>query len=100
MSVSTASPKEAKSVSEDFLPLQGTDYVEFYVGNARQAAYFYKTAFGFQSLAYAGPETGIRDKASYVLRQNKLTFVFTTPLHINSEITTHIHKHGDGIKHL
>ena len=64
----------------DFLPLQGTDYVEFYVGNAKQAAHFYKTAFGFQSLAYAGPETGIKDKASYVVRQNKLTFVFTTAL--------------------
>ena len=62
----------------DFLPLQGTDYIEFYVGNAKQTAHFYKTAFGFQSLAYAGPETGVKDRASYVLQQNKLTFVFTT----------------------
>ena len=65
---------EKKKAAEqtDFLPLQGTDYVEFYVGNAKQAAHFYKTAFGFQSLAYAGPETGMKDKVSYVIRQNKL----------------------------
>ncbi|MCX6319907.1 MAG: 4-hydroxyphenylpyruvate dioxygenase [Bacteroidetes bacterium] len=82
----------------DFLPLQGTDYVEFYVGNAKQAAHFYKTAFGFQSLAYAGPETGMKDKVSYVIRQNKLTFVLTTPLRINNPIADHIYKHGDGVK--
>ncbi|WP_207493857.1 4-hydroxyphenylpyruvate dioxygenase [Aridibaculum aurantiacum] len=82
----------------DFLPLQGTDYVEFYVGNAKQAAHFYKTAFGFQSLAYAGPETGVKDKASYVIRQNKLTFVLTTPLRPNNPIADHIYKHGDGVK--
>ena len=82
----------------DFLPLQGTDYVEFYVGNAKQAAHFYKTAFGFQSLAYAGPETGIKDRASYAIRQNKLTFVLTTPLQKDSAIAEHINKHGDGIK--
>ena len=82
----------------DFLPLQGTDYVEFYVGNAKQAAHYYKTAFGFQSLAYAGPETGIKDKASYVIRQDKLTFVLTTPLRAGNEIADHIYKHGDGVK--
>jgi 4-hydroxyphenylpyruvate dioxygenase len=82
----------------DFLPLLGTDYVEFYVGNAKQAAHFYKTAFGFQSLAYAGPETGIKDRASYALKQNKLTFVFTTPLRSKNEIADHIYKHGDGVK--
>jgi 4-hydroxyphenylpyruvate dioxygenase len=82
----------------DFLPLQGTDYVEFYVGNAKQAAHFYKTAFGFQSLAYAGPETGVKDKVSYVIRQNKLTFVLTTPLRTDNEIADHIYKHGDGVK--
>ena len=70
----------AANITEDFLPLQGTDYVEFFVGNAKQAAHFYKTAFGFQSLAYAGPETGRKDIVSYVIRQNKLTFVLTTPL--------------------
>ena len=84
----------------DFLPLQGTDYVEFYVGNAKQAAHFYKTAFGFQSLAYAGPETGIKDRASYAVRQHKLTFVFTTPLRSQNEIADHIYKHGDGVKML
>ncbi|RYF87312.1 MAG: 4-hydroxyphenylpyruvate dioxygenase, partial [Chitinophagaceae bacterium] len=88
----------AVSTPTDFLPLHGTDYVEFYVGNAKQAAHFYKTAFGFQSLAYAGPETGVKDKVSYVIRQNKLTFVLTTPLRINNEIADHIYKHGDGVK--
>jgi 4-hydroxyphenylpyruvate dioxygenase len=72
--------------------------VEFYVGNAKQAAHFYKTAFGFQSLAYAGPETGLKDKVSYALRQNKLTFVFTTPLRNENVIAEHIAKHGDGVK--
>ena len=84
----------------DFLPLQGTDYVEFYVGNAKQAAHFYKTAFGFQSLAYAGPETGVKDRASYAVRQEKLTFVFTTPLRTGNAIADHIAKHGDGVKML
>ena len=84
----------------DFLPLYGTDYVELYVGNAKQAAHFYKTAFGFQSLAYAGPETGIKDRASYVLQQNKLTFVLTTPLRTDNAIADHIYKHGDGVKML
>ncbi len=84
----------------DFLPLNGTDYVEFYVGNAKQAAHFYKTAFGFQSLAYAGPETGMKDKVSYVIRQNKLTFVLTTPLRIDNPLADHIYKHGDGVKFL
>jgi 4-hydroxyphenylpyruvate dioxygenase len=88
----------SKQEIADFLPLQGTDYIEFYVGNARQAAHYYKTAFGFQSLAYAGPETGIKDKASYVIRQNKLTFVLTTPLRTKNEIADHIYKHGDGVK--
>ncbi len=92
--------KKEVATETDFLPLQGTDYVEFYVGNARQAAHFYKTAFGFQSLAYAGPETGMKDKASYVLRQNKLTFVLTTPLRCNNKIAEHIYTHGDGVKAL
>ena len=82
----------------DFLPLQGTDYVEFYVGNAKQAAHFYKTAFGFQSLAYAGPETGMKDKVSYVIRQHKLTFVLNTPLKMDNENADHIYRHGDGVK--
>jgi 4-hydroxyphenylpyruvate dioxygenase len=89
-----------QTVQADFLPLQGTDYVEFYVGNAKQAAHFYITAFGFLPLAYAGPETGIKDKASYVVRQNKLTLVLTTPLRSKNEIADHIYKHGDGVKFL
>jgi len=85
-------------MNTDFLPLLGTDYIEFYVGNAKQAAHYYKTAFGFQSVAFAGPETGIKDKVSYVIRQNKLTFVLTTPLRANNEMADHITKHGDGVK--
>ena len=84
--------------AQDFLPLLGTDYVEFYVGNAKQSAHFYKTAFGFQSLAYAGLETGVRDKASYVLAQDKIRLVLTTPLTSDSPINTHLAKHGDGVK--
>lgn len=95
METLTATPK---SKTEDFLPLHGTDYVEFYVGNAKQAAHYYKSAFGFQSVAYAGPETGVRDKASYVVRQDKITLVLTTPLQPTGEITEHITKHGDGVK--
>ena len=84
--------------AQDFLPLLGTDYVEFYVGNAKQAAHFYKTAFGFQSLAYAGLETGVKDRASYVLVQDKIRLVLTTPLNSSSPINDHIVKHGDGVK--
>src|SRR5882762_5378962 len=82
----------------DFLPLMGTDHIEFYVGNAKQAAHYYMSVFGFHGLAYAGPETGIKDRASYAIRQNKLCFVFTTPLQRNNEIADHIYKHGDGVK--
>jgi 4-hydroxyphenylpyruvate dioxygenase len=84
--------------AEDFLPINGTDYVELYVGNAKQAAHFYKTAMGFQSHAYAGLETGLRDHTSYVLVQDKIRLVLTTPLTSNSPISEHIKKHGDGIK--
>lgn len=90
--------KKAMDIATDFLPLDGTDYVEFYVGNAKQAAHFYKSAFGFQSLAYAGPETGVMDKVSYVVRQNKLTFVLSTALRSEHDIATHVNKHGDGVK--
>jgi len=82
----------------DFLPLEGTDYVEFYVGNAKQAAHYYMSAFGFQALAYAGPETGIKDRVSYAVRQHKLTFVVTTALRTNNPIADHVYKHGDGVK--
>jgi uncharacterized glyoxalase superfamily protein PhnB len=84
--------------AQDFLPLLGTDYVEFYVGNAKQAAHFYKTAFGFQSFAYAGLETGMKDRVSYVLKQDKIRLVLTTALHSDSPIGEHVKKHGDGVK--
>lgn len=84
--------------AQDFLPLLGTDYVEFYVGNAKQAAHFYKTAFGFQSYAYRGLETGSKDSVSYVLKQDKIRLVLTTPLSSKSPINDHIVKHGDGVK--
>ncbi len=98
METSTIALSKNEALQTDFLPLHGTDYVEFYVGNAKQAAHYYKTAFGFQSLAYAGPETGVKDKASYVIRQNKLTFVLTTALREDNEIAQHVSKHGDGVK--
>jgi 4-hydroxyphenylpyruvate dioxygenase len=86
------------SEAEDFLPLLGTDYVELYVGNAKQSAHFYKTAFGFQSHAYAGLETGLKDRVSYVLKQGKIKLVLTTPLNKDGAINEHINKHGDGVK--
>ena len=100
--------KEVKSVeyglekifegAQDFLPLLGTDYVEFYVGNAKQAAHYYKTAFGFQSFAYAGLETGMKDRVSYVVKQDKIKLVLTTALNSESPIGEHVKKHGDGVK--
>ena len=84
--------------AEDFLPLLGTDYVELYVGNAKQSAHFYKTAFGFQSEAFAGLETGMKDRVSYVLKQDKIRLVLTTPLSEDGPINEHINKHGDGVK--
>jgi 4-hydroxyphenylpyruvate dioxygenase len=86
------------TVVQDFLPLKGTDHVEFYVGNARQAAYFYRTAFGMSLVAYAGPETGQRDRASYVVSQGKVRFVFTTSLRSDTSIAEHVTRHGDGVR--
>lgn len=91
-------PAPTQPQTEDFLPLHGTDYIELYVGNAKQAAHFYKTAFGFQSLAYAGLETGMRHKVSYVLQQGKIRLVLTSPYHSNSDIAEHQRLHGDGVK--
>lgn len=85
-------------MKNEFLPINGTDYVEFYVGNAKQAAFYYQTAFGFQPLAYAGLETGLKDRTSYVLVQNKIRFVFTTALLPDHEIGLHAMKRGDGVK--
>ncbi|MEJ8816398.1 4-hydroxyphenylpyruvate dioxygenase [Lacibacter sp. H407] len=98
--MSTITVNKQQAVQKDFLPLHGTDYVEFYVGNAKQAAHYYITAFGFQPLAYAGPETGMKDRTSYVVRQNKLTLMLTTPLRSGNDIADHIYKHGDGVKAL
>lgn len=85
-------------MDQDFLPLKGTDHIELYVGNARQAAHYYQTAFGFDLIAYSGPETGVKDRCSFVLKQNKITFVLTTSLLPGSEISEHVNKHGDGVK--
>lgn len=82
----------------DFLPINGTDYVEFYVGNAKQAAHFYQSAFGFKWVAYRGPETGYRAAASYVLQQDKIRFVLTTAFDPHSPIAQHVHLHGDGVR--
>jgi 4-hydroxyphenylpyruvate dioxygenase len=98
--MSTLSAINKQGTTTDFLPLEGTDYVEFYVGNAKQAAHYYMTAFGFQALAYAGPETGLKDRASYAVRQHKLTLVLTTPIRPDNEMADHIYKHGDGVKAL
>ena len=84
----------------DFLPLNGTDHLEFYVGNAKQSAYYYQMAWGYKLVAYAGPETGVRDRASYVLQQEKIRLVLTTSLVPNSDITNHQAQHGDGVKFL
>jgi 4-hydroxyphenylpyruvate dioxygenase len=87
-----------KAGNTDFLPINGTDYIEFYVGNCKQAAHYYQSAFGFQPVAYAGLETGLRDRESYVVQQGKIRLVFTSPLHGGTEIGAHIDKHGDGVK--
>ena len=98
MSVLTQNQAPAASTAQDFLPLNGTDYVELYVSNSKQAAHFYKTAFGFKSLAYKGLETGDKNVESYVVVQDKIRLVLTSPLHSNSAIGQHIDKHGDGVK--
>jgi 4-hydroxyphenylpyruvate dioxygenase len=91
-------PDAVASAQTDFLPINGTDYVELYVGNARQSSYYYRAAFGMQLVAYAGPETGRRDRASYVLQQGKIRLVLTTPLAPDHPITDHIMRHGDGVR--
>lgn len=98
MSVLTQKETPSPAVVEDFLPLNGTDYVELYVSNSKQAAHYYKTAFGYQDYAYKGLETGEKNTESYVLAQDKIRLVLTSPLHSNSDIGRHIDKHGDGVK--
>ena len=102
MTTDTTTPVLPKMYADadDFLPLLGTDYVELYVSNAKQAAHFYKTAFGFQSLAYAGLETGLKDRESYVLVQDKIRLVLTSPLHGGTDIGRHIDARGDGVKNI
>jgi 4-hydroxyphenylpyruvate dioxygenase len=94
----TLAEKLQNNPGNEFLPLNGTDYIEFYVGNAKQAAHYYKTAFGYQSLAYAGPETGLKDRVSYVLQQGKVRLMLTTALNSQHEIAEHVKLHGDGVK--
>ena len=98
MSASASTQLTTQPAAEDFLPLKGTDHVEFYVGNARQAAYFYRTAFGMTLVAYAGPETGLRDRASYVVQQGKIRFVLTTALRSENPIADHVAHHGDAVR--
>ena len=93
----TTLPKLHKD-AQDFMPINGTDYIELYVGNSKQAAHFYKTAFGFQSFAYAGLQTGLKDRESYVVIQDKIRLVLTSPLKSGTEIGRHIDRHGDGVK--
>ena len=93
-------PRSVSDSQKDFLPINGTDYIEFYVGNAKQSAYYYRTAFGFQLVAYAGLETGQRDRTSYVLQQGKIRFVLTSPLTPDHPVSEHIKLHGDGVKDL
>jgi len=85
-------------MEQDFLPINGTDYIEFYVGNAKQSAMYYQTAFGFELKAYAGPETGIKDRASYMLQQGKIRLVLTSSLAPDTEVAQHVNLHGDGVK--
>lgn len=90
--------EQSTKQSEDFMPIMGTDYVEIYTSNARQAAYFYQTAFGFRPVAYCGLETGVRDRESFVVQQDKIRFVLTSPLKSGTEVGAHIDKHGDGVR--
>lgn len=98
MPESPVAPQPDTETAEDFLPINGTDYIEFYVGNAKQAAHYYANLFGFQILAYKGPETGSRERVSYVLEQEDIRFVFTSALGPDSLISEHVHEHGDGVK--
>src|SRR4051812_46205372 len=89
---------EPKAPPQDTFPINGTDYIEFYVGNAKQASHFYRAAFGFQLVAYRGPETGVRDRASYLMQQGKIRLVLTTPLSPDGPIAAHVQQHGDGVR--
>src|SRR4030095_3814587 len=88
----------APAATTDTFPINGTDYVEFYVGNAKQASHYYRTAFGFELVGYRGPETGVRDRASYLLQQDKIRLVLTTALRPDHPAAEHVHRHGDGVR--
>jgi 4-hydroxyphenylpyruvate dioxygenase-like putative hemolysin len=90
--------KDAYKEAKDFLPLNGVDHVDFWVGNAKQAAHYFRALWGFTPIAYAGLETGVRDRISYVMRRNDITFVLTGALQPEGEIAEHVHRHGDGVK--
>jgi len=90
--------KNAYAEAQDFLPIKGIDYVEFWVGNARQASAYYRALWGFTPVAYSGLETKVRDRASYLMVENDIRFVFTAPLTPNGELAEHVHRHGDGVK--
>jgi 4-hydroxyphenylpyruvate dioxygenase len=92
--------KPTPETSHDTFPINGTDYIEFWVGNAKQSAHYYRGAFGYELKAYCGPETGVRDRASYLLEQGKIRLVLTTPMGPDGEMAAHIHKHGDGVRDL
>ena len=94
----TTLEKPKANVAEDFLPLNGTDHIEFYCGNAKQSAYYYQHAWGYELVAYSGPETGVRDRASYVLQQGKIRMVLSSAMHPEHEISKHVLLHGDGVK--
>src|SRR5688500_9458085 len=87
-----------KSAETDVFPINGTDYVEFFVGNAKQAAIFYQSAFGFQLVGYRGPETGVRDRVTYLLTQGKIRLLLTSPLGPDGPIADHVRRHGDGVR--
>src|ERR1044072_10017593 len=82
----------------DTVPINSTDYIEFYVGNAKQASHYYRSAFGFELVGYRGPETGVRDRASYLLQQDKIRFVLTTAIRPDHPAAQHVHAHGDGVR--
>src|SRR5258708_7923647 len=96
MAATQALPESAQA--HDTFPINGTDYIEFYVGNAKQAAHFYQSAFGFQIVGYRGPETGVRDRASYLMGQGKIRLILTAPMSASGPIADHVRKHGDGVR--
>ena len=87
-----------QGIEHDAFTINGTDYIEFYVGNAKQASHYYRAAFGYQLVGYRGPETGVRDRASYLMQQGKIRLVLTTALHADSPVAAHVHRHGDGVR--